>query len=281
MKQIILTLALMSAGISVYSQYPIYKAPQAKQCSHLPDHLISGCTDSLFYHELMRYIDITACHNQDSVVQYNFKYQINPKGKVTDVMVTHWAEGGENCKEFFQKRAEDIIDIIEFVPGRNKTGKAIAAPKFFNKMYPRTEKMDSFYQINPTPIPQEMMPRFSGCENMVGSADDKRPCSERKLLQYLYNNLTYPSLARENGVQGRVYLQFVVDTTGYLIEPKIVRDIGAGCGKAALSVVESMNDLKPPFVPGMQFGKRVKVLYTLPVTFKLSGKAKKKRKKKR
>jgi len=52
-------------------------------------------------------------------------------------------------------------------------------------------------------------------------------------------------------------------------EIKIIRDIGAGCGEAAMEAIAKMNDLNPPFIPGMQMGKKVKVLYTIPVTFRL------------
>jgi periplasmic protein TonB len=117
----------------------------------------------------------------------------------------------------------------------------------------------------------EQMPRFPGCENEPGDDAAKKACADKALLQYLYKNLKYPAIARENGVEGRVYIQFVVERDGSVTDTKIVRDIGAGCGAAALSVVEGMNNLPQKWTPGKQRGSSVRVLYTLPVTFKLEG----------
>ncbi len=107
------------------------------------------------------------------------------------------------------------------------------------------------------------MPLFGGCSD--------KACSDQKLIEYLYKNLKYPAIARENGVEGRVYIQFVVERDGSITDGNIVRDIGAGCGQAALKVVNDMNNLATKWQPGKQRGKAVRVLYTLPVTFRLEG----------
>lgn len=117
----------------------------------------------------------------------------------------------------------------------------------------------------------EQMPRFPGCEDMSGSNKEKEDCAKQKMLEYIYKNLKYPAIARENGVEGMAVLQFVVEKDGSVAETKIVRDIGAGCGEAALKVVEAMNNMPQKWTPGMQRGRPVKVLYTLPVRFKLEG----------
>ncbi|MCB9308672.1 MAG: TonB family protein [Lewinellaceae bacterium] len=116
----------------------------------------------------------------------------------------------------------------------------------------------------------EQMPRFPGCEDK-GTDKEKDECAKTLMLQYIYKNLKYPAIARENGVEGQVVLQFVVDREGKISETKIMRDIGAGCGAAAESVVLGMNDMPQRWTPGKQRGRPVKVLYTLPVKFKLEG----------
>ncbi len=90
---------------------------------------------------------------------------------------------------------------------------------------------------------------------------------ERELLEYLAKNIKYPTIARENGIQGTVVIQFVVDKDGRVTEPQVVREVGGGCDEEALRVIKSM----PPWIPGKQQGKPVKVRYTLPVKFKLEG----------
>jgi protein TonB len=90
---------------------------------------------------------------------------------------------------------------------------------------------------------------------------------ERELLEYLAKNIKYPAIARENGIQGTVVIQFVVDKDGSVTEPTVVREVGGGCDEEALRVIKSM----PKWIPGKQQGKPVKVRYTLPVKFKLEG----------
>ena len=113
------------------------------------------------------------------------------------------------------------------------------------------------------------MPRFPGCEDMSGTNKEKEDCAKQKMLQYIYKNLKYPAIARENGVEGTAVLQFVVSETGKVVDVKVVRDSGAGCGDAAAKVVNAMNNLPQKWTPGKQRGRPVKVLYTLPVKFKL------------
>jgi len=91
------------------------------------------------------------------------------------------------------------------------------------------------------------------------------------MLQYIYNNLKYPEEARDQGVEGMVVIQFVVDKTGTIKDANIIREIGSNCGNAAKAVVESMNSLPEKWTPGKQKGMPVNVVYTLPVRFKLSG----------
>ena len=91
------------------------------------------------------------------------------------------------------------------------------------------------------------------------------PGGEDKLFEYLYSNIKYPQVAKENGITGRVFLTFVVEKDGSIANPKVLRDIGGGCGQEALRVVKSM----PKWSPGKQRGKPVRVQFNLPVVFDL------------
>ena len=83
-------------------------------------------------------------------------------------------------------------------------------------------------------------------------------------IEELYKNIEYPRAAAMNNVEGRVFVRFIVDASGNVQEPEILKDIGGGCGDAA---VEGIRKLK--FTPGQQNGEPVSVYYTLPITFKL------------
>ena len=84
-------------------------------------------------------------------------------------------------------------------------------------------------------------------------------------LKYLSQNIKYPVMARENGIQGRVIVQFVVNSDGSIVDPMVVRSVDPSLDREALRVIQSM----PKWKPGQQRGKAVRVRYTVPVTFKL------------
>ncbi len=115
----------------------------------------------------------------------------------------------------------------------------------------------------------EQMPRFPGCENQGGSDAEKKACSDKKMLEFIYKNIKYPAIARENGVEGTVVVQFVVDKDGSISNAKVVRDIGAQCGDEALRVVNLMNQKNLKWTPGKQRGRPVRVQFNLPVKFRL------------
>lgn len=92
------------------------------------------------------------------------------------------------------------------------------------------------------------------------------PGGQQALMEYLRDHVRYPAIARENGIQGTVVVQFVVNTDGSIVE---VRTVGAkkggGLEDEALRVVKSM----PKWTPGKQNGRSVRVQFSLPIRFKL------------
>ena len=105
---------------------------------------------------------------------------------------------------------------------------------------------------NPFDVVEEM-PQFPG-----GAA---------ALMQYLSKNIRYPEEAHKNNIQGRVIVNFIVETDGSITEAKVTRSIHPLLDAEALRVINAM----PKWNPGMQGGKPVRVKYTVPVTFKLQG----------
>ena len=93
------------------------------------------------------------------------------------------------------------------------------------------------------------------------------PGGDAKMYEYLGKNIKYPQIARETGIQGRVFVNFVVEPDGSVSNVKVLRGIGGGCDEEAMRVVKAM----PKWSPGKQRGKTVRVSYTLPVVFKLQG----------
>lgn len=90
------------------------------------------------------------------------------------------------------------------------------------------------------------------------------PGGEAALMSYLASHIHFPASAVEQGIEGRVILQFVVTKAGQVGEIKVIRSLSDECDNEAKRIVRSL----PKFIPGRQNGKAVNVWYTLPVTFR-------------
>ncbi len=91
------------------------------------------------------------------------------------------------------------------------------------------------------------------------------PGGEEARIKFLQENMKYPEEAKELGVQGKVFVTFVVEVDGSITDVKVLRGIGSGCDDEAIRVVKSM----PRWVPGKQRGVPVRVQFNLPINFKL------------
>jgi TonB family protein len=125
------------------------------------------------------------------------------------------------------------------------------------KVYLKEDNDKNIFQV------VEVIPRFPGCD--TGTKEELKKCAETKLLQFIYSNIKYPPLARENGIQGTAYVRFVVDKDGSIINIKTIRGITAEIRDECERVIRMM----PKWVPGQQGGKPVKVMFNIPIKFKL------------
>ncbi len=109
----------------------------------------------------------------------------------------------------------------------------------------------------------DQMPYFKGCDAYPDNTDDKRQCSNEALISFIANHIQYPDIAKENGIEGTVYVSFIIDEDGRVTQPSILRDIGSGCGEEALRVLSTM----PDWEPAVDKQKHVKVKLNLPIQF--------------
>lgn len=106
-------------------------------------------------------------------------------------------------------------------------------------------------------------------ENKIFTVVEQQPEFEggyAAMMQFIKKNLKYPASARRMGVDGTVYVSFVVSKDGSISEVKTIRGISADCDKEAMRVVSMM----PPWKPGRQNGKPVFVRFVLPIKFQLN-----------
>jgi protein TonB len=92
------------------------------------------------------------------------------------------------------------------------------------------------------------------------------PGGNQAFYKYIGKKMKYPSQARRMGIEGKVFVQFVVDKDGSIKDVKVIRGVGAGCDEEAIRVIQN----SPKWQAGKQRGQAVKVRMVLPITFKLS-----------
>jgi protein TonB len=89
---------------------------------------------------------------------------------------------------------------------------------------------------------------------------------QEAFFQYLSESIDYPQMAKEAGVEGKVYVQFVVEKDGSITDVKVIRGAQKQLDQEALRVIEEMDN----WIPGSQNGKKVRVLFTIPINFKIN-----------
>ena len=120
-------------------------------------------------------------------------------------------------------------------------------------------------------VPENMPPMKEGKEeddNVIinyTAIMPEYPGGDPARKKFIQNNLVYPQMAIEDGIQGLVVLSLVIGKTGEIESIEVVKPLGGGCSQAAIDVVKKM----PSWKPGLQLGKPVRVRVSLPIRFKL------------
>ena len=113
----------------------------------------------------------------------------------------------------------------------------------------------------------ENSPLFSAECVALETEEERKKYSEKASLMQLYRNIKYPPYARENGVQGSVVIQFIINTKGDVEDVQVAKSIGGGCDQEALRVVREK--LMKWHQPGRQDGMAVNTIFYLPIRYRL------------
>ena len=148
-------------------------------------------------------------------------------------------------------------DIIEIVEDDADIEEDIMASTEDNVEWVDLDDYD-VVEVEPEPEEEEIF--------MVVEDQPEFPGGTAALLEYLRKNIKYPAICRENNIQGRVLVTFIVNKDGAIVEPEVVKSVNPSLDKEALRVISQM----PNWKPGSQRGKPVRVKYTVPVNFRLN-----------
>ncbi|MEJ2594324.1 MAG: M56 family metallopeptidase [bacterium] len=191
-----------------------------------------------FLAENIKYPETAKANKTEGKVMVNFV--VNKAGSVTEVEAVKGI--GDGCDE----EAVRVVKMLpDWTPGYND-GKAVNVSFNLPVLF-RLGESDSVYRVVQT------MPEFPG--------------GTQALLNYVAQNIQYPEEAKRDSIQGKVFVQFVVEKDGSVSGAKILRGVGGGCDKESLRVVSSMPDWKPGLD---EDGKPVRVEYTLPIKYALN-----------
>lgn len=192
------------------------------------------------------------------------------KGKKTGV----WKEYGRDGKslsrgEYLNGQKEGLWVSLDSLGNKSaeaqyRAGKMDGTPKYFNP--DGTEDLERFEKVAKAGVGEvdavQIPPSFPCDEKFMAAG---KQCGEKSLMQFLSSNIRYPAQARENGVSGKALVEFVVDKDGSVTRVTVLRgvsnDIKAEC--------ERILKIMPKWNPGMSGDKPVKVLFTLPIGFRL------------
>lgn len=170
----------------------------------------------------------------------------------------------------WQSLREDSTLIVEMNYLDDKlNGRYIAYDSTGNVEYEELYEFGELIESTKSDVAEvvEEMPRFPGCEDQGLEGKELKTCADTKMLTYVYSNLRYPKNAREYGVEGIARFQFVVDKEGNIVDIKTLWGLSGEIKKECLKLIKSM----PKWRPGYKNGEPVKVMYTLPIRFKLEG----------
>lgn len=184
------------------------------------------------------------------------KFVVEPDGRISNLRVVKTFDG--SC-------AEEALRVLKFTSGKWKPGKQRGKKVRVNIVQPVIFKLSSSKtQTNNQPTIANNEIEEKAVPAIIETLP-KYPGGDAEMYKFIGKHLKYPKKARRKGIEGMVIVQFTVDKEGNVTDPKVLRDIGYGCGEAALKVVKKM----PKWTPGSQRDKPVPVRMTLPFNFKL------------
>ncbi|NQX92408.1 MAG: energy transducer TonB [Flavobacteriales bacterium] len=172
-------------------------------------------------------------------------------------------------------RPQDVIDVIDIIdddvdpnPDPNPEPQPEPDPFSFD---PEGFGGDGDLEVVDPPVDQdpllrvEIMPHFVDCKNVKDRAQQEA-CTNKEIISIVAKNADFPRYLVDAGIEGTVYVSFVVSKRGKVEDIKIARGVHPRLDKEAIKAVEAL----PDFVPGEQQGQKARVIYNIPVNFKIN-----------
>jgi TonB family protein len=196
------------------------------------------------------------------------KFVVNRDGSIGDAKIVRGIGGG--CDE----EALRVVNAMpKWIPGKNN-GKPVNVtynlPVSFKLSGDKPNALPTQTNLG---IEKSLTPLNTksgeNSDDQIYDFCSEKPyflAGDKALFEYLTKNTRYTEEAKNNKIEGKVIIKFVVGKDGSIVNPTVVRGIGGGCDEEALRVVRNM----PKWIPGKNNGQPVNVIYNLPISFKLA-----------
>lgn len=239
-------LVVVGICIYLYGIYSDYRAEKAKEAELLAQI------------EQQQMAELEVVIEEEEIEENQMEQEVEiPEAAPEEILNT------EKFTEFLVVENEKEIEQVKTAEEIRETETAVGHTNFdqgTDDLNVVREHKDEVIVEDPKPAPKEEV--FQSVEQMP-----QFPGGEAELLKWISSHLKYPTMAMENGIQGRVVVRFVVTKDGSIGEVVVARSKDPDLDREAIRVVKAL----PKFIPGKMNGQPVSVWYTLPVNFKLQG----------
>jgi len=174
------------------------------------------------------------------------RFVVNSDGSISDIEIV------QSVHPLFNAEVVRVIESMpKWIPGK-QDGRAVNVQHMIFLDFQTQRRVQETVQNNGTVFTiVEQKPKFPG--------------GNQALMRFLSNNLRYPMIAAEKEIQGRVVVQFVVNNDGSIVDVQVLRSVHPSLDAEAVRLIQSM----PKWTPAEQRGKKVRVLFTMPINFRL------------
>lgn len=268
--QLVNALTLSNAVVDKVPFDLVEEKPLFENCKNEPVKKQPDCfKESIMKHIKEHFMYPPEAHRKSIQGRVLAQFVIDESGNVSDVNVR-----GPYRGELLEEEAERIIrKLPKFTPGKlsSKIVKVkYGVPITFRipgKKPSNVRKVKA--KINPSDIvffsKVNKIPLFRKCKNVVDN--EQLDCFNTQMIAHVQKYFEYPQMAAEMGIEGKVYVYFVIDKDGDVVN---IKSKGPNGGEILNKMGEMVVSKLPQFIPGMQNGKAANVKYVIPIEFKLN-----------
>lgn len=170
---------------------------------------------------------------------------------------------------FYQRQKDERFDSLKTIVEKSWPSAYNLNNYYIHEQNEGLEKKSSNGKNDIYTIVDEM-PLFPGCDIQTDDFLKKKTCADKKLLKYLYSHIKYPEIARKREIEGQAIIEFTVSEHGTIVNSKILENPGGATGEEDLRLVNKMIELPYRWIPGKHKNQLVRVIYSLPVRYKLN-----------